>query len=106
MILAPQEVGVSSILLADDTLAGFINDHSRFRRSSLMPALEQFKIFDDGFQKAIGPNPKLNLLVDGLAFAEGVCWIPDQNKVIVSDIPNNRIVSWSELEGFEIIREP
>ncbi|GIT19939.1 MAG: hypothetical protein CM1200mP39_27450 [Dehalococcoidia bacterium] len=35
-----------------------------------MPALEQFEIFDDGFQKAIGPNPKLNLLVDGLAFAK------------------------------------
>ena len=71
-----------------------------------MKALEQFEIFDDEFEKAIGPNPKLNLLVEGLAFAEGVCWIPAQNKVIVSDIPNNRIVSWSELEGFDIYREP
>ena len=106
MILVPQEVGVSSILVADDTLAGFINDHNRFRRNSLMKALEQFEIFDDEFEKAIGPNPKLNLLVEGLAFAEGVCWISAQNKVIVSDIPNNRIVSWSELEGFDIYREP
>ena len=38
---------MSSILVADDTLAGFINDHNRFRRNSLMTALEQFEIFDD-----------------------------------------------------------
>ena len=71
-----------------------------------MTALAQFEIFDDKFQRALGTNPKLDLLVDDLAFAEGVCWIPDQNKVIVSDIPNNRIVSWSELKGFEIYRQP
>ena len=70
-----------------------------------MTALAQFEIFDDKFQRALGTNPKLNLLVDGLAVAEGVCWIPDQNKVIVSDIPNNRIVSCSELKGFQIFRQ-
>ena len=43
---------------------------------------------------------------DGLAFAEGVCWVPLLNKVIASDIPNNRIVSWGESEGFGIYREP
>ena len=71
-----------------------------------MTALAQFEIFDHKFQKALGSSPRLNLLVDNLAFAEGVCWIPDQNRVIVSDIPNNRIVSWSEFKGFEIYREP
>jgi gluconolactonase len=35
-----------------------------------------------------------------------VCWVPLKNKVIVSDLPNNRIVSWSESEGFGIYREP
>jgi gluconolactonase len=54
----------------------------------------------------LGQNPTLKLLADGLAFAEGVCWVPGQNKVIVSDIPNSRIVSWSESEGFGIYREP
>ncbi len=54
----------------------------------------------------LGNDPELVQLADGLAFAEGVCWVPYKNKVIVSDIPNNRIVSWSESDGFGIYREP
>lgn len=66
----------------------------------------QFEIFDDEFQRILGPDPNLKLLADSLTFAEGVCWVPDRNMVIVSDIPNNRIVSWSESDGFGIYREP
>lgn len=68
--------------------------------------MEQFEIFDDEFQRIIGSSPELIQRVDGLAFAEGVCWVPRLNKVISSDIPNNRIISWSESEGFGIYREP
>ncbi|MCH8911743.1 MAG: SMP-30/gluconolactonase/LRE family protein [Chloroflexi bacterium] len=71
-----------------------------------MAESEQFEIFDDEFQRILGPDPSLKLLADTLTFAEGVCWLPDQNKVIVSDIPNNRIVSWSESDGSGIYREP
>ncbi len=67
---------------------------------------DPFEIYDDEFGRMLGSNPTLNLLADGLAFAEGVCWVPRVNKVIVSDIPNSRIVSWSESEGFGIYREP
>ena len=77
-----------------------------------MTASDQFEIFDDEFQRILGPTPSLNLLADTLTFAEGVCWVPDidsaagQGKVIVSDIPNNRIVSWSEEDGIGVYREP
>ncbi len=71
-----------------------------------MAGSDQFEIFDDSFRRMLGSAPSLTLLADGLAFAEGVCWVAPQNKVIVSDIPNNRIVSWSESEGFGIYREP
>ena len=67
---------------------------------------DQFEIFDNEFQSMLGSNPELVQSADGLAFAEGVCWVPSQNKVISSDIPNNRIVSWSESDGFGIYREP
>ena len=75
-----------------------------------MTGTGRFEIFDDEFQRIIGPDPRLKLLADSLAFAEGVCWVPGRDsvsgKVIVSDIPNNRIVSWSESHGFGIYREP
>ena len=71
-----------------------------------MTGSDQFEIFDDEFQRILGSSPNLKLLADDLTFAEGVCWVPLKNKVIVSDLPNNRIVSWSESEGFGIYREP
>ncbi len=71
-----------------------------------MTGSERFEIFDDEFERILGPSPALDLVADGLAFAEGVCWVPQQNKVIFSDIPNNRILSWSEHGGFNIYREP
>jgi gluconolactonase len=71
-----------------------------------MASSDQFEIFDDEFQRILGSNPTLVERATGLAFAEGVCWVPRLEKVIVSDIPNNRIVSWNESEGFGIYREP
>lgn len=71
-----------------------------------MAGSEQFEIFDDDFARMIGPRPVLDLVAEGLAFAEGVCWIPEKSQVIVSDIPNNRIVGWSEATGFNVYREP
>ena len=70
----------------------------------------QFEIYDDEFSRILGPNPTLRLLDDSLTFAEGVCWVPGMDsaagQVIVSDIPNSRIVSWSEAKGPGIFREP
>ena len=68
-----------------------------------MTGSDQFEIFEEEFQRILGMTPSLTLLADSLTFAEGVCWVPDvesaagQGKVIVSDIPNNRMVSWSEV---------
>ncbi|MDP6667061.1 MAG: SMP-30/gluconolactonase/LRE family protein, partial [Dehalococcoidia bacterium] len=61
-----------------------------------MTGPDQFEIFDDDFRQMLGPSPGLTLLADGLTFAEGVCWVPGREMVIVSDIPNNRIVRWEE----------
>ncbi|MDA1278958.1 MAG: SMP-30/gluconolactonase/LRE family protein [Chloroflexi bacterium] len=71
-----------------------------------MAGSDRYEIFDAEFQRILGPSPRLELVADGLAFAEGVCWVPNRSEVIVSDIPNNRIVSWSERSGFGVFRRP
>jgi len=71
-----------------------------------MVGSDHFGIFDSEFELILGSNLELVQIADGLAFTEGDFWIPRLNKVIVSDIPNSRIVSWSESDGFGIYRKP
>ena len=67
-----------------------------------------FEIYSDEFQAILGTGsgPELNLLSDQLIFAEGVCWVPDREAVLVSDFPNNRIMRWDEENGMRIFRQP
>ena len=67
-----------------------------------------FEIYSDEFQAILGTGsgPELNLLSDQLIFAEGVCWVPDRECVLVSDFPNNRIMRWDEENGMRIFRQP
>ena len=65
-----------------------------------------FEIYSDEFQQILGHSPELTLLTGELMFAEGVCWLPSRNYVIVSDFPNNRIMKWDETSGLGIFRQP
>ena len=44
-------------------------------------------------------------LADGMKFTEGPVWIPSEKKLIFSDIPNNRLMQWSEADGLSVYRE-
>ena len=62
-----------------------------------------FEIYSDEFRSIIGDATELTLLTDQLVFAEGVCWVPQRNYVLVSDFPNNRIMKWEEDNGISIL---
>ncbi len=65
-----------------------------------------FVILSDEFRRMLGPAPKLNLLSSDFTFAEGVCWVPRGQFLVVSDFPNDRIMKWSEQEGLSVFRQP
>ena len=41
-----------------------------------------------------------------MAWGEGPVWFADGDYLLVSDIPNNRILRWSDGEGMSVFREP
>ena len=46
-------------------------------------------------------------LATGLRWAEGPVWFGDARHLLVSDIPNNRIMKWEEETGaFSVFRRP
>jgi hypothetical protein len=58
-----------------------------------------YEVHDPRFAKLINPGAKLERLATGFRWAEGPAYFPAQRRLIWSDIPNNRMMSWNEVDG-------
>ena len=57
------------------------------------------QVLHPSFAKYRLPLAAVERLATGLRWAEGPVWFGDQRRLLVSDIPNNRIVAWDEQTG-------
>lgn len=64
-----------------------------------------YQAVDPVFRSFVMGNAPLKKLASGFDWAEGPVWLGDQNCLLFSDIPNNRILRWSE-EGLTTFRAP
>jgi gluconolactonase len=67
---------------------------------------QAFEIDDRRMEMLIRPDSRLERLCTGAAWSEGPVWMPEQNCVLWSDIPNNRILRWSAADGMTVFRSP
>ena len=44
-------------------------------------------------------------LAGGMRFTEGPVWLPKQQKLVFSDIPNSKLMQWSEEKGLSVFRK-
>jgi gluconolactonase len=65
-----------------------------------------FEIVDPCFQSFVLPNAPLEKLGEGFRWLEGPVWFADHDCLLVSDIPNDRVMRWSESSGLGIYRQP
>ena len=68
--------------------------------------MDGFDIHDPLFRHLVLPNAPLVKLGEGFAWLEGPVWFADQNCLLVSDLPDNRILRWSEGAGISVFRQP
>jgi gluconolactonase len=61
---------------------------------------------DPRFRALIQPSARLDLLGTGLRWAEGPVWFPAHQALYLSDIPNDRIMRWTEGTGLTVFRQP
>lgn len=66
------------------------------------------QILDPGFARYRIYSSTLEQVATGMRWAEGPVWFPeDGGHVVVSDIPNNRLMKYSERDGsFSVLRSP
>ncbi len=53
----------------------------------------------------VAPAAKVKKLAGDMKFTEGPVWLPKQNKLVFSDIPNSKLMQWSEADGLSEFRK-
>jgi len=57
--------------------------------------MANIEIIDKRFKSCVLPNAPLEKLGEGFRWLEGPVWFADLQCLLVSDIPNNRVMRWS-----------
>ena len=62
--------------------------------------------YREEFTRLIDPEITIEKIADGFSFTEGPIWDHANNRLLFSDIPSNKIFSWSADLGVSIYRSP
>jgi gluconolactonase len=66
----------------------------------------KFEIYDPEMFKIIDTTSKIEVLADGFTWSEGPLWLPSENKLIFTDVPENTIYSWDTKNGKQLYLKP
>ncbi|MGV3502981.1 MAG: SMP-30/gluconolactonase/LRE family protein [Adhaeribacter sp.] len=61
---------------------------------------------DERLDQVIKPGAAIEVLAEGFDWSEGPLWLPEQKKLLFSDIPPNKIYEWSEEGGKKLYLTP
>lgn len=68
--------------------------------------MSDFEIHDAAFRPCVLSNAPLEKLGEGFRWLEGPVWFADLDCLLVSDVPNDRILRWTESSGVSVFRQP
>ena len=68
--------------------------------------MQGFEVIDKRFSRYVLFNAPLEKLADGFRWLEGPVWFADMQCLLFSDIPNDRIMRWTEAAGVAEFRKP
>ena len=56
-------------------------------------------------ESLVEPGATVQKLGGDMKYTEGPVWIPKEKKVVFADIPNGKLMQWSEKDGLSVFRE-
>ncbi len=68
--------------------------------------MDGFEIIDKRFSSFVLSNAPLEMLGEGFRWLEGPVWFADHQLLLFSDLPNDRVMRWSESGGISVFRKP
>jgi gluconolactonase len=69
------------------------------------PVPTDIGVLDPRFAPVVAHRPRLERLASGAIWSEGPVWIAEDDSVLWSDIPNDRMLRWSAKDGMRVWRE-
>src|SRR5579862_1765850 len=79
---------------------------STFHLLSAEAAGSRIERLDPAMDALVPSDAKVEVLAEGLAWAEGPVWRKNESCVLFVDIPKNSIYRWKEGEGLSIFLRP
>ena len=64
------------------------------------------EIFDERMLGLVAADASVERLCTGASWTEGPVYLPGEDAVVFSDIPNNRMLRWSPADGMTVFRSP
>ena len=69
------------------------------------PISTRIEVFDARLEPVVAGDPQLVRLCTGAIWSEGPVWMHEDDSLLWSDIPNDRMLRWSESDGMSVWRE-
>jgi gluconolactonase len=66
----------------------------------------RIEVLDERLTDLIAADAQLEVLASGFQWSEGPLWLDSQQMLVFSDVPKNKVFSWSEENGIELFLEP
>lgn len=66
--------------------------------------MDGYELTQPRFKALVLPNAQLEKLAEGFRWTEGPVWFGDRDEFLFSDLPNNRVMRWSEGGGLSVFR--
>jgi gluconolactonase len=73
------------------------------QKSTQVDSIERL---DAALDALIDEKAKIEILAQGFEWSEGPLWLPNQQKLLFSDVPKNIVYQWSEKEGTKTYLTP
>lgn len=68
--------------------------------------MDEIEVRDPRFRSLVIGTCSLERLFGGMRWAEGPVWFADRDELVVSDIPNDRMLRWVDGLGAAVFRQP
>ena len=70
------------------------------------PTLGMIDRVDPALDSLVAPDAQMEILAEGFEWTEGPVWVPQDNYLLFSDIPQNSIFQWSEQDSILLYLKP